>query len=103
MPCNKIHIVGSVYKTGFRYYLKAKADLSGVTGVVFYEDDNSVGVIASGSEEKINTFVEFCKTGYPLVEITKTEVSEVPYQEFYSFEVIDEKPETPGSLKLHKS
>ena len=98
MPCSKIHINGSVYKKGFRYYLKAKADFSGVTGVVFYENDNSVGVIASGSEQNINTFLKFCKAGYPLVEITNTEVSEVPYQEFYSFEVVDKKPEAPGLL-----
>ncbi len=99
MPCNKILISGSVYKTGFRYYLKAKADLLGVTGLVFYEDDNSVGVIASGSKENINKFLRFCKAGYPLVQITKTEILELPYQEYYSFEVIDEKPEIPGLFK----
>ncbi len=95
MPSNKIHITGSVYKTGFRYYLKAKADYSGVTGVVFYEDDKSVGVIASGSEEKMNDFLKFCKAGCPLAQISHTEIFEVPNQEFSSFEVIDEVPEMP--------
>lgn len=99
MLCNKIHIIGSVYKTGFRYYLKAKADFSGVTGVVFYEEDKSIGVIVSGSKKKIHRFLKFCKAGYPLVQITKTEILEIPYQEFSSFEVIDEKPEAPGLLK----
>lgn len=77
------------------YYLKAKADFSGITGVVFYEDDKSVGVIASGSKENINKFLKFCKEGYPLVQITNTEIFEVPHQEFSSFEVIHEKPERP--------
>ncbi|MCF8365873.1 MAG: acylphosphatase [Bacteroidales bacterium] len=96
MPCNKIQISGSVYKTGFRYYLKAKADFSGVTGVVFYEDDKSVGVIASGSEENINKFQEFCKEGFSPVHIDHIKIIEIPYQEFSSFEVIEEKPEVQG-------
>jgi len=88
MPCYKIHINGAVYKTGFRYYLKAKAESLGISGMVFYKNDTTVGAIVSGSEEKIKTFLEFCKTGYPLVEITKTEVT--------TFDVVDEKPETLG-------
>ena len=99
MPCNKIHISGSVYKTGLRYYLKAKADFSGVTGVVFYEDDKSVGVIASGSEKNVNRFLEFCKEGFFPAHIDHIKITEIPYQEFSSFEVVDEKPETTGLLK----
>ena len=94
MPCKKIHFSGPVYKTGFRYYLKAKADFSGVTGVVFYEDDKSVGVIASGSEENVNRFLEFCSAGYPPARIKNIKISEIPHQEFSSFEVLDEKTET---------
>ena len=94
MQCNKIHITGSVYKTGFRYYLKAKADFSGVTGVVFYEDDKSVGVIASGSDENIKKFLEFCKEGTSPVHIDHIKIFDIPYQEFSTFEVVDEKPET---------
>jgi acylphosphatase len=95
MPCKKIHISGSVYKTGFRYYLKAKADFSGVTGVVFYEDDKSVGVIVSGSEENVNRFLEFCKEGFSPAHIDQIKITEIPHQEFSSFEVVDEKPEAP--------
>ena len=96
MPCYKIHINGAVYKTGFRYYLKAKAELLGVTGQVFYENENTVGVIAAGSEEKINRFLKFCETGYPPAQIESTKISETPHQEFSSFDVVDEKPETLG-------
>jgi acylphosphatase len=93
MLCNKIHIYGHVYKTGFRYYLKAKADLTGVTGLVFYEDDKSVGVIASGTDENVNRFLQFCWAGYPPAQIENIKISEIPHQEFSSFEVVDEKPE----------
>ncbi len=89
----KFFITGAVFKTGFRYYLKAKANYSGVTGVVFYENETTVGVIATGSKEKINRFLEFCKTGYPPAQIENIQISEIPHQEFFTFEVVDEKPE----------
>jgi acylphosphatase len=96
MPCYKINITGSVYKTGFRYYLKAKAESLGISGMVFYKNDTTVGAIVSGSEEKINRFLEFCKTGYPPTQIQTTKISEIPHQEFTTFDVVDEKPETLG-------
>lgn len=99
MPCYKIHISGAVYKTGFRYYLKAKADFSGITGVVFYEDDKSVGVIASGSEENINKFLKFSKTSFYPDQIENTKIMEIPFREFSSFEVVDEKPEAPDVIQ----
>jgi acylphosphatase len=96
MPCYKIHINGAVYKTGFRYYLKAKAESQRITGVVFYEDDKSVGVIVSGTDENVNRFLQFCRTGYPPAKIENTKISEIPHQEFTTFDVVDEKPETLG-------
>lgn len=99
MPCYKIHISGAVFKTGFRYYLKDKADLLGVNGLVFYEDDKSVGVIASCSEGKINIFLDLCKAGFSPVHIEKTKIIEIPNQKFSSFEVVDDKPESLGLLK----
>ncbi len=96
MLCNKIHIHGQVYKTGFRYFLKAKADFAGVTGLVFYEDDKSVGVIASGTDENVDRFLQFCRAGYPPAQIENIQISEIPHQAFSSFDVVDEKPEVLG-------
>lgn len=98
MPCYYIKITGAVFKTGFRYYLKAKADFSGVTGMVFYEHDKSVGVIASGCEEKINKFLKYCKVSFSPVQIDKPKIIEILHQEFSSFEVVDKKPELSDLL-----
>jgi acylphosphatase len=96
MLCYKILISGSVFKTGFRYYLKAKASLLGITGCVYYENENSVGVIASGNPEVLEKFMEFCMIGNRFVKITRIEVFEIPEQEYSSFEVEDELPEITG-------
>jgi len=100
MPCYKIHITGSVFKTGFRYYLKDKALFLGITGKVYYVDESTVGVIASGTSEKMFLFLEFCETSNHFVQITNIDISKIPPQEFTSFEVDDEIPITssiPGN------
>jgi acylphosphatase len=89
MPCNKIHISGSVYKTGFRYYLKEQAALNGITGRVYYENDASVSVTASGTEECLKRFLECCSPANRLFRIERVEVAKIPVQEFSSFEVED--------------
>jgi acylphosphatase len=78
MPCYKIHIIGSVFKTGFRYYLKAKASLLGITGRVYYENETSVGITASGTEEGLKSFVEYCSFGNHFFRIDRIEIVEIP-------------------------
>lgn len=90
MPCYKIHITGTVFKNGFRYYLKEKADLSGITGKVYYENGFSVGVTASGSHNEIKRFMEYCNIANPFFKIHQMVITEVPPGEFYAFEVIDD-------------
>jgi len=96
MPCYKIHITGAVFKTGFRYYLKAKAAPLDITGFVYYENDNSVTVIASGNPEDLDKFLDFCKVGNHFFCITKTEIVEIPGVEYSSFDVRDEVHEKAG-------
>jgi acylphosphatase len=96
MLCYKILISGSLFKTGFRYYLKAKASLLGITGCVYYENENSVGVIASGNPEELEKFMEFCMIGNQFYKITGIEIIEIPHHEYSSFEVEDKIPEIPN-------
>lgn len=93
MPCYNIHITGAVFKTGFRYYLKAKALSLGITGRVYYENKTSVGITASGMEEGLKSFVECCSLGNRFFRIDRIEVTEILPQEFSSFEVEDEIPD----------
>ncbi|MFO7614432.1 MAG: acylphosphatase [Bacteroidales bacterium] len=96
MPCYNIHITGAVFKTGFRYYLKAKASLLGITGRVYYESETSVGITASGTEEGLKSFIECCSPGNRFFRIVRIEVAEISLQEFSSFEVEDEMHEIAG-------
>jgi acylphosphatase len=93
MPCYNIHITGAVFKTGFRYFLKAKASLLGIIGRVYYENETSVGITASGTKENLKSFVECCSLGKQFFRIDRIEVTEILPQEFSSFEVEDKKPE----------
>lgn len=90
MPCYKIHITGSVYKTGFRYFLKEKAALNGITGKVYYEKLSAVGITASGTEAGLKNFLECCSIGNRYFHIDRVEISEVPPEEFSNFEVVDD-------------
>lgn len=91
MPCYKIQITGSVFKNGFRYFLKAKASLYGITGKVYYTNDSSVEVVASGKEEQLKKFINDCTDGNQLFHITNTKVVEIASQDFTNFEVEDEE------------
>ncbi|MBN1338238.1 MAG: acylphosphatase [Bacteroidales bacterium] len=90
MPCYKIQITGSVFKTGFRYFLKEKAETNGITGRIYYENSLSVGIKASGSEEQLKRFLEFCSIGNRFYHIDRMEVTEVPPEDYSTFEVEDE-------------
>lgn len=89
MPCYKIHITGSVFKTGFRYFLKEKAVANEITGKIFYENSSSVGIKASGTEEGLKRFLEFCSIGNQYYHITRMEVTEIPPKKYPTFEVED--------------
>lgn len=72
---------------GFRYFALHTARSLGVTGFVRNEPDGSVEVVCSGYEEEIDAFVEKIDRGPSYASITKTEIEELPFKTFNSFEV----------------
>jgi len=102
MPSYNIHISGSVFKTGFRYYLKAKADMCGIKGRVCYDNGASVRATISGSREKIRKFFECCNVANPFFKISHMEIKETAAEEFSSFDVQDDAP-VYTDLKTDKS
>lgn len=102
MPCYDIHIKGDVFKTGFRYYLKARAEMNGITGRVYYQNDGSVRVIISCKAEALKTFLEFCNITNPFFRILQMEISETADQKFSCFEVADNSEEANGHRALNK-
>lgn len=72
---------------GFRYFALHTARSFGVTGLVKNEPDGSVEVVCSGCDEEIEAFVERIDRGPSYASITKTEIEELPFKTFISFEI----------------
>lgn len=100
MHCYRIHIAGMVFKTEYSYHLKAKVCLLGIDSTVYYENEFTVGIIATGSEMKMKKFPDFCRVGYLLVMFTNTEIFEMPCQVFSSFEIVDEQPKIASETEI---
>ncbi|HDP79046.1 MAG TPA: acylphosphatase [Mesotoga infera] len=90
MACKKtlrIRVFGRVQGVGFRYFALHTARSFGVTGFVKNEPDGSVEVVCSGCDEEIEAFVERIDRGPSYASITKTEIEELPFKTFISFEI----------------
>ena len=68
-----IKVFGNVQGVFFRREAKAVADRLGIGGWVRNNADGSVEVVASGSKEKLDQFIKWCKKGPALAKIEKVE------------------------------
>ena len=81
-------ITGKVQGVFFRDHTQRKAEELGVTGWVANNADGSVSVVAEGSENKINDFVDWCGSGPSTAEVEKVEVEKLGYmREFSEFNI----------------
>jgi acylphosphatase len=51
------------------------------------EPDGSVEILCSGCDEEIDAFVERIDRGPSYASITRTEIEELPFKSFKSFEI----------------
>ena len=56
-------IHGRVQGVGFRYFVKQKADVLGITGFVKNQLGGAVYVEAEGEEVQLQLFIHFCRQG----------------------------------------
>ena len=87
----QIIIVGKVYKTGFRYFVKQMSERNGITGTVQYTDDHSVKIEARGYEDALNRFINYCRLGCLGSEVNNVSISESPEFPYRSFEIVNEE------------
>ena len=81
-------IFGMVQGVGLRYAVQRWADELQLTGFVKNESDETVNVVAEGSEEKLKKFLEKLKAGTRSTEIQKVEAKwGNAKKEFKSFNV----------------
>lgn len=81
----KIRVFGQVQGVFFRQTAKEQANQLGITGFARNEPDGTVYIEAEGDEEKINQFIEWCKTGSQLAEVADINTSEDEPRYFEDF------------------
>ncbi len=80
-----IIVYGRVQGVFFRQSTRETALQAGLSGTVRNHADGSVHIIATGEEELLDSFIEWCKSGPPKASVDHVEVTEQPFQPFRSF------------------
>ncbi len=83
----EILITGKVQGVFFRKYTCEAADAIGITGFVKNLPDQSVYILATGTNEQLQEFINWCWQGSPRSKVEKVEVKEMESQQFKSFQV----------------
>ena len=82
-----ILVTGEVQGVFFRQTAQEKARKLGVQGTVMNKEDGTVAIVATGTRELLDAFVEWCKEGPPRARVKDVEVKEIPLQHFGSFTI----------------
>ncbi len=81
----KIRVSGQVQGVFFRQTAKEQATQLGITGFARNESDGTVYIEAEGEEEKVDRFIEWCKTGPQLAQVTDVAATEDEPQHYEDF------------------
>lgn len=81
-------VKGKVQGVFFRAEAKENADRLGVKGWIKNREDGNVEVMAKGSEEALNAFIAWCRTGSKKAAVTDVIVTPLRIEDFESFEII---------------
>ena len=80
-------ITGKVQGVFFRQSSKEKALALGITGKVMNLHNGDVKIIATGSDEQLKAFTEWCRQGPPKADVTSIKITELPIQLFDHFTI----------------
>jgi acylphosphatase len=87
MPAVHLIIKGKVQGVFYRQSARKEAVRLGISGWVKNNEDGTVEAIATGSEEQVQRFIQWCRQGPTLAHVTDVTVSEAPDESFTGFEV----------------
>ena len=76
MKQHRITVLGKVQGVFFRAAAKEKADELGVKGTVMNQPDGCVYVEASGPDDAMRKFTEWCRVGPPRAVVQSVEISD---------------------------
>lgn len=85
----KAIVSGKVQAVGFRMYTRAQARQLGLSGYVRNLRNGDVEIVAIGETEKVDTLVEWAKSGAPSAVVNNLQLEVMEYREgeFSDFEI----------------
>lgn len=88
MKTVKIEIYGKVQGVFFRASAAKEAEHLNISGWIRNTDSGNVEALVSGEDEKVDSFIQWCRTGPKKAVVEKVTTEELPFQSFDSFKVI---------------
>lgn len=85
MPTTRLLIKGKVQGVFYRASAKDMADEIGITGWVRNTNGGDVEVLVTGTTEKIEQFVNWCRVGPKKAIVTELIITEAPGESFSQF------------------
>ena len=85
--CLGITIKGRVQGVGFRYQAENAAKKFGVNGFVKNMPDGSVYIEACGQNRNIELFLDWCKKGPLLANVTEVNSNEISFKNYDNFKI----------------
>jgi len=88
MPTVHLIIKGRVQGVFFRATAKDVADEIGVKGWVKNTEEGHVELMASGTDEQLQYFIEWCSKGPKKAEVTEVVVTQTHEERFNEFKIV---------------
>ena len=88
MPTVHLIVKGRVQGVFFRATAKDVADEIGVRGWVRNTEEGDVEIVASGSDEQLQKFMDWCKLGPRKAIVTDVVSTRMPDEDFNNFKVV---------------
>jgi acylphosphatase len=88
MKTMRIKIQGNVQGVFYRQTAQEKALALGIKGTVKNCDDDSVEIVATGTEEQLDKLIQWCWEGPPRAVVSNVTTQELPLQQFSYFSIV---------------
>ncbi len=96
-------VVGSLYKSGFRFYAQKKGIELGLFGTISYHGEyGDVSIHAEGDETAVKQFTDWCAKGLPYCKVQRVDIQVVQPLNFQSFDIVSTKQDSTDEVDDNK-
>ena len=88
MPTVNLIVKGKVQGVFFRAEAKESADKLGVKGWIKNHDDGNVEIMAKGTDQELEAFIDWCRNGPHKANVTNVIVTPLHIDNLDSFEIV---------------